>query len=183
MSYDQRIYRPDEMIPVVINETYTGTRRPYVLCHTVVIPYPIMRHQLITMYVDYIYDKINDHIGLKNLSTEKQIHDFKLQFCEESPIDNPMWEAKALIDNEWTQVVISDKELLDYLLFEYGSSSLQSSRNDIETDQQFALPDSKEGWDDVDWGENDKSLPVVSLVDSFRELYNSELRYSDDDSQ
>jgi len=137
INYDQpddfqRTYRKDELIPVVINETYDGARRPYVLCHTAVIPHPIMRRQLIMMYTDYIYDKINDHIGLKNLLTEKQIHDFKLQFCEESPIDNPMWEAQACINNEWTPVKISDKELLDSLLFEYKSHCSEHSDDDSQ---------------------------------------------------
>lgn len=103
-----------KLIPYVILEAHPDRKRPYVLPYFDSIEENKLNSVLLRNLVEFVYGRID----VENLVGIEDIQRFWDNFYTDSYMDIIPWEAKAVINGEWTDIKIDDKDLLEELLKE-----------------------------------------------------------------
>jgi len=135
-----------ELIPFIILEAHPDYKRPYVLPFFGMIEEDKLKDTILEKLVDFVYDRIFD---IDNLSSVKDLEKFWENFYSDSYMDNPPWEATAILNGVWEDVCPNNEELFNALIKErtkiqnrvYMSSD---SESDVETEESIILEDESE---------------------------------------
>ena len=132
-----------ELIPFVILESHPDYKRPYVIPFYGMIEESKLKDTLLEKLVDFVYDRID----MDNLSGVEDVDKFWREFYSDCYMDNPPWEATAIINGEWKDVQPSNDELFVSLIKEKNKNSIYMSPetdNKSEIDNKSETSDSNE---------------------------------------
>lgn len=104
-----------ELIPFVILEAHPDYKRPYVLPILGMVEEYKLKDIILEKLVDFVYDRIFD---IDNLSSVKDVEKFWENFYSDSYMDNPPWEATAILNGVWEDVSPNNEELFNALIKE-----------------------------------------------------------------
>ena len=103
-----------ELIPFVILEAHPDYKRPYVLPFFGMIEEDKLKDTLLAKLVDFVYDRI----GIDNVTSVIDVEQFWVEFYSDCYMDNPPWEANAIINGVWQEINITNIELFEALIEE-----------------------------------------------------------------
>jgi len=116
----------NELIPFVILEAHPDNKRPYVLPFYGMIDEDKLYDILLQKLVEFVYDRID----IKKLNSVDDIKQFWKEFYTDSYMDNPPWQATAIVNGIWDDINISDEDLFKALLDEKNKNKNYISSED-----------------------------------------------------
>jgi hypothetical protein len=132
-----------DLIPFVILSAHPDYKRPYVLPFFGMIEEDKLKDTILEKLVDFVYDRIDmDHVN-----SVKDVEKFWEEFYSDSYMDNPPWEANAIINGVWEEVDITNIELFEALVEEKKKDRVymsSDSEDDTQTVESIRLEDENE---------------------------------------
>ena len=153
-----------ELIPFVILEAHPDYKRPYVIPFYGMVEESKLKDTLLEKLVDFVHDRID----MDNLSEVEDVDKFWKEFYSDYYMDNPPWEATAIINGEWKDVHPSNDDLFVSLIKEKNKNSIYISSetdNNLEIDNTSETSDSNETVESIIINEiNNEKLIMEELI-------------------
>lgn len=132
-----------DLIPFVILEAHPDYKRPYVLPFFGMVEEYKLKDTILEKLVDFVYDRI----GIDNVTSVIDVEQFWIEFYSDCYMDNPPWEATAIINGVWEEVYITNVELFEALIEDKKKDRVymsSDSDNDTQTVESIILEDENE---------------------------------------
>lgn len=148
-----------DLIPFVILEAHPDYKRPYVLPIFGMIEEDKLKDTILEKLVDFVYDRIFD---IDNLSSIKDIEKFWEEFYSDCYMDNPAWEATAIINGVWEDVSPNNEELFNALIKE--RTKIQN-RVYMSSDSEDYVESDEDEYKYKDENEDSKELSMEKILE------------------
>jgi hypothetical protein len=102
----------ENMIPYMIMEAHPDNKMPYISHIHGIIEETKLNIFILEKQVEFIYNRIN----IEEINSIKDVEYFWSSFYDDCYMDNPPWEAFAVINCEWKYISYSNIELFEALI-------------------------------------------------------------------
>ena len=142
----------NDLIPYVILEAHPDYKRPYVLPYFGMIQEYRLYDFLLEKLVEFVYDRID----ISNINSVKDIKYFWDHYYDLYYMDNPPWQATAIINGIWEDINPTNEDVFKKLMeIKKNTSSYISSEsedksiNSAETVESIIIDEIEEDSDDL----------------------------------